>query len=79
VRKKIVYTLIILPFSFILWSFTADYFQISKQLEIFASVYREVNTYYVDDINPGKLFKTGVDAMLRTLDPYTNFYTESEI
>lgn len=78
-RKKIVYTLIILPFSFILWSFTADYFQVSKQLEIFASVYREVNTYYVDDINPGKLFKTGVDAMLRTLDPYTNFYTESEI
>jgi carboxyl-terminal processing protease len=79
VRKKIVYTLIILPFSFILWSFTADYFQVSKQLEIFASVYREVNTYYVDDINPGKFFKTGVDAMLRTLDPYTNFYTESEI
>jgi carboxyl-terminal processing protease len=79
VRKKIVYSLIILPFSFILWSFTADYFQVSKQLEIFASVYREVNTYYVDDINPGKLFKTGVDAMLRTLDPYTNFYTESEI
>lgn len=62
-----------------LWSFTTDYFQVSKQLEIFASVYREVNTYYVDDINPGKLFKTGVDAMLRTLDPYTNFYTESEI
>jgi carboxyl-terminal processing protease len=79
VRRKIVYTLIILPIAFVLWSFTADYFQVSKQLEIFASVYREVNTYYVDDINPGKLFKTGVDAMLRTLDPYTNFYTESEI
>ena len=78
-RRKIVYTLIILPIAFVLWSFTADYFQVSKQLEIFASVYREVNTYYVDDINPGKLFKTGVDAMLRTLDPYTNFYTESEI
>ena len=78
-RRKIVYTLIILPIAFVLWSFSADYFQVSKQLEIFASVYREVNTYYVDDINPGKLFKTGVDAMLRTLDPYTNFYTESEI
>ena len=65
--------------SFSLWSFSTDYFQVSKQLEIFASVYREVNTYYVDDVNPGKLFKTGVDAMLRTLDPYTNFYTESEI
>ena len=78
-RRKIVYTLIILPIAFVLWSFSADYFQVSKQLEIFASVYREVNTYYVDDVNPGKLFKTGVDAMLRTLDPYTNFYTESEI
>jgi carboxyl-terminal processing protease len=79
VRRKIVYTLIILPVTFVLWSFSTDYFQVSKQLEIFASVYREVNTYYVDDVNPGKLFKTGVDAMLRTLDPYTNFYTESEI
>ena len=78
-RRKIVYTLIILPVAFVLWSFSTDYFQVSKQLEIFASVYREVNTYYVDDVNPGKLFKTGVDAMLRTLDPYTNFYTESEI
>lgn len=78
-RRKIAYSLIILPIAFVLWSFSTDYFQVSKQLEIFASVYREVNTYYVDDINPGKLFKTGVDAMLRTLDPYTNFYTESEI
>lgn len=77
--KRIGIFILLVGASFSLWSFTADYFQISKQLEIFASVYREVNTYYVDEINPGKLLKTGVDAMLRTLDPYTNFYTESEI
>ena len=61
------------------WGFGEDYFQIGKQLELFSDVYREVNTYYVDDINPGKLLKTGVDGMLKTLDPYTNYYTESEI
>ncbi|MFN4082973.1 MAG: S41 family peptidase [Bacteroidia bacterium] len=54
------------------------YFEISKNLEIFASVFREINTYYVDGINPGKLTKKAIDEMLRTLDPYTNYISESE-
>ncbi len=56
-----------------------SYFEISKNLDIFASVFKELNTYYVDPIEPGKLVKTGVDAMLNDLDPYTNFITEADI
>lgn len=54
------------------------YFEISKNLEIFTAVFREINTYYVDGINPGKLTKKAIDEMLKTLDPYTNFISESE-
>jgi len=61
------------------WSFKDDLFQISKNLDVFASVYKEVNINYVDDINSEKLIKTGVDAMLDGLDPYTEFVPESEI
>jgi len=62
-----------------IWSFSDDLFQISKNLDVFASVYKEVNLNYVDDINSAKLVKTGVDAMLDGLDPYTEFVPESEI
>jgi carboxyl-terminal processing protease len=59
---------------------TADpYFEISKNLDIYTNIFKELNTYYVDPIEPGKLVKTGVDAMLMELDPYTNFITEADI
>lgn len=61
------------------WSFKDDLFQLSKNLDVFASVYKEVNINYVDDINSSKMIKTGVDAMLDGLDPYTEFVPESEI
>ncbi len=61
------------------YSFADDYFEISKNLDVFSSLYREVNMYYVDSTDPGKLMKTGMDAMLGSLDPYTNFIPESEI
>ena len=55
------------------------YFEISKNIEIFTNIYKEVNTYYVDDLDPAKLMRTGVDAILESLDPYTNYISESEI
>lgn len=55
------------------------YFEISKNIEIFTNLYRELNTYYVDDVDPSKLMRTGVDAMLNSLDPYTNYISESDI
>lgn len=56
-----------------------SYFEISKNLDIFTSLFKELNTFYVDPIEPGKLVKTGIDAMLEELDPYTNYITESDI
>ena len=60
-------------------SFDDDLFQIGKNLDVFASAYKEVNINYVDDINSAKMIKTGLDAMLDNLDPYTEFVPESEI
>lgn len=57
---------------------TDSYFEISKNLDIFNSVLKELNTYYVDPIEPGKLIKAGIDNMLQDLDPYTNYITESD-
>jgi carboxyl-terminal processing protease len=62
-----------------IWGFNDDLFQIAKNLDVFSSVYKEVNINYVDDINSSKMIKTGVDAMLDGLDPYTEFVPESEI
>jgi carboxyl-terminal processing protease len=53
-------------------------FRIAKNLDIFFSLFRELNTFYVDDINPDKLIPTGIDNMLKTLDPYTVYLPESE-
>jgi carboxyl-terminal processing protease len=53
-------------------------FRIAKNLDIFFSLFRELNTFYVDDINPDKMVKSGIDNMLKTLDPYTVYYPESE-
>lgn len=58
---------------------TDNFFEISKNLEIFATLYRELNMFYVDETQPGDLMKTGIDAMLESLDPYTNYITESDI
>jgi carboxyl-terminal processing protease len=55
------------------------YFEIAKNLDIFASLFKEVNALYVDEINPNKLVRTGIDAMLNSLDPYTNYISEDEI
>ena len=54
-------------------------FEISKNLEIFSTVYKNLQLNYVDDIEPGKLMKTAIDAMLASLDPYTVYIPESDI
>lgn len=55
------------------------YFEILKNLDIFATMYKEVNANYVDDLNPNILMRTGIDAMLESLDPYTVYYSEDQI
>lgn len=65
----------------VLFGFKAaeDYFEVSKNLDIFATLYRELNIYYVDESKPGELVKTAIDAMLESLDPYTVYIPESDI
>lgn len=53
-------------------------FRIAKNLDIFFSLFRELNTFYVDEIDPDKVIKAGMDNMLKTLDPYTVYYPETE-
>ncbi|GAB4381683.1 MAG: S41 family peptidase [Salibacteraceae bacterium] len=60
-------------------AYVDSYFEITKNLDLFASVYKEVNVSYVEEVEPGKLVKTGIDAMLSSLDPYTNYIPEADI
>jgi carboxyl-terminal processing protease len=55
------------------------YFEIIKNLDVFTTLYKELNTYYVDEINPTEIIETGIEAMLESLDPYTNFIPEDRI
>jgi len=55
------------------------YFEITKNLEIFSEIYKELNRSYVDELDPSTLMRTAIDAMVESLDPYTVFYSESEI
>tara|TARA_B100000902_G_C27293787_1_gene908737 strand:- start:226 stop:1899 length:1674 start_codon:yes stop_codon:yes gene_type:complete len=59
--------------------FTDNYFEISKNIDVFTTLYKELNTFYVDETDPGKLMKIGIDKMLKSLDPYTTYIPESEI
>jgi len=81
-RKK----LIIIPLSFVLlvsvaakFTDTDRYFEIFKNLDIFATLFKEVNTHYVDEVNPSTLIKKGIDEMLGSLDPYTNYIAADDI
>jgi carboxyl-terminal processing protease len=80
--KKIKTWLLILSIGFTGWisfSYTDEYFEISRNIDIFATLFRELNIYYVDEVKPGHLMKEGIDAMLESLDPYTNYIPESEV
>ena len=56
-----------------------DYFEISKNLKLISSIYEKINTHYVDEIIPGRVMKKGIDAMLKSLDPYTVYISEEQI
>ncbi|OAV45797.1 S41 family peptidase [Lewinella sp. 4G2] len=55
------------------------FFEIMKAIEVYTNVYKEVNQYYVDDIEPNKLMRTGIEAMVESLDPYTNYISETDV
>ncbi|MES2828927.1 MAG: S41 family peptidase [Bacteroidota bacterium] len=78
-RIKAVSILCLVAFATLTWSFKEDLFQVSKNIDVFASLYKEININYVEETNPSELMKNGIDAMLGNLDPYTEYIPESEI
>src|SRR5687768_3877942 len=80
--KKAVYISLTVLTLLVTVSFTEPaerYFEIAKNLDIFATLFKEVNALYVDEVNPNQLVRTGIDAMLGSLDPYTNYIPEDEV
>jgi carboxyl-terminal processing protease len=71
----------IVVFTIGIYSFKQDdkNFQIAKNLDIYYTLFRELNLFYVDDVEPNKLVKTSIDKMLESLDPYTNFIPEDDV
>lgn len=55
------------------------YFEIGKNLEIFSTLFREVNFYYVDEVEPQQLIETGLNGFIETLDPYTEYIPEEDM
>lgn len=79
-KKRVVLGLVISGLLLLSFTPTADrYFEIARNLDIFATAFRQINELYVDEVNPNTLMRTGIDAMLESLDPFTNYIPESEV
>ena len=64
---------------FLSYSFKSNFFEVAKQIEIYNSLFKELNMYYVDEINPADLTDRAIKNTLKDLDPYTNFYNEQDV
>ena len=79
VKKRILIPVIAAIFLIIASSFSGDFFEIAKQIEIFTTIYKTINSDYVDEVNPAELMDKSIKSMLADLDPYTNYFTEQEV
>ena len=77
--KKLAFWSLITVTSISSFAFVSGYFEVSKNLDIFTTLFREVNIYYVDETKPGDMIEKAIDAMLKDLDPYTTYIPESDI
>ncbi|WOD45001.1 S41 family peptidase [Hwangdonia lutea] len=78
-KKKILIPVLALSILFTGSAFKNDFFEIAKQIEIFTTLFKELNMNYVDETNPGELMDTAIKSMLADLDPYTNFLNEQDV
>ncbi|WP_026775588.1 S41 family peptidase [Polaribacter sp. Hel_I_88] len=76
--KKIIGVLLVATI-FLSFSFKSKFFEVAKQIEIYNSLFKELNMYYVDEINPAELTDLAIKNTLKDLDPYTNFYNEQDV
>lgn len=78
-KKRIIIPILACAVFFTATAFKNDFFEIAKQLEIFTTLFKEINMNYVDETNPGDLMDTAIKSMLKDLDPYTNFMNEQDV
>src|SRR5210317_415891 len=78
-QKKIIIQVLIISAFLTGTAFKSDLFEVSKQIEIFTTLFKELNMNYVDETNPGDLMDTAIKSMLSDLDPYTNFLNEQDV
>ncbi|SHI68410.1 carboxyl-terminal processing protease [Mesonia phycicola] len=78
-KKKIILPIIAVAIFFTTTSYKSDFFEIAKQIEIFTTLFKEINMNYVDETNPAELMDTAITAMLAELDPYTVYWNEQEV
>ncbi|MGS2725731.1 S41 family peptidase [Psychroserpens sp. BH13MA-6] len=78
-QKRLIIPLVALTIFFSGTAFKSDFFEIAKQIEIFTTLFKELNMNYVDETNPGDLMDTAIKSMLNDLDPYTNYYNEQDV
>lgn len=79
VSKKVLVPIIAIAFLVIGSSYKSDFFEIAKQIEIFTTLFKELNMNYVDETNPAELMDTAIKNMLEELDPYTKFLNEQDV
>ncbi|WP_417363218.1 S41 family peptidase [Galbibacter sp.] len=78
-KKKIIIPILALVILLVSSSFRNDFFEIAKQIEIFTTMFKELNMNYVDETNPAELMDTAIKSMLEELDPYTQFMNEQDV
>jgi carboxyl-terminal processing protease len=78
-RKKIIIPIVASAFLYVGVSFKDDFFEIAKQIEIFTTLFKELNKNYVDETNPGDLMDKAIKGMLASLDPYTVYFNEQDV
>jgi carboxyl-terminal processing protease len=77
--KKALLVIILVGTIFLSFSFQSKFFEVAKQIEIYNTLFKELNMYYVDEINPAELTNKAIKNTLKDLDPYTNFYNEQDV
>jgi carboxyl-terminal processing protease len=78
-KKRYIIPVLASGMLFIGVSFKDDFFEVAKQIEIFTTLFKAVNSNYVDNVNPGELMDKAIKSMLAELDPYTNYFNEQDV
>lgn len=81
IKKYLIGLVVVIVAGLSLYSFTHDNknFEIAKNLDIYYTLFRELNAFYVDEVDPNTLVKTSIEKMLESLDPYTNYISEADM